>query len=216
MDLRSGYIRSMIRRMLVIGGTSAIGKALCPLLEKKYDVYSVGSSSFSLPMCNPDWSKFDMVINLAAILTEGYLDKDDIMDKLVIDVNCLGSVRILNTFLPYMKGQGFGRIIMMSSVYSAINVRGQGIYSATKAFVDKLVKIAAIENAEYGVTVNSIQLGYTGIGMGEMTEGDSDRALARIGMKRFVTIEEIYKTIDYIVNTEYLTGQNIRLDGGIR
>lgn len=206
----------MTRKMLVIGGTSAIGKVLHPLLEKKYDVYSVGSSSFSLPMCNPDWANFDMVINLAAILTEGELDRDDIMDKLVIDVNCLGAVRILNTFLPYMKSQGFGRIIMMSSIYSAINIKGQGIYSASKAFVDKLVKIAAIENAEYGVTVNSIQLGYTGIGMGKMTEGDTERALSKIGMKRFITMEELYNTIDYIINTEYLTGQNIRLDGGIR
>ena len=78
------------------------------------------------------------------------------------------------------------------------------------------VEIAAIENAEYGITVNSIQLGYMGIGIGSVAEENKERALAKIGMKRFVTIQELYNTIDYIINTEYLTGQNIRLDGGIK
>jgi NAD(P)-dependent dehydrogenase (short-subunit alcohol dehydrogenase family) len=78
------------------------------------------------------------------------------------------------------------------------------------------VKIAAIENAQYGITVNSIQLGYTGIGMGKLTDEAYEKAKNKSAMKRFCTMWELYKTIDYIIETEYLTGQNIRLDGGIR
>ena len=112
-----------------------------------------------------------------------------------------------------MRSKNFGRIIFMSSVFSEINVKGYGAYSASKAFVDKLVKIAALENAQYGITVNSIQLGYTGIGMGENTP---DLAKQRIALKRFVTMQELFNTIEYIIKTEYLTGQNIRLCGGVK
>jgi NAD(P)-dependent dehydrogenase (short-subunit alcohol dehydrogenase family) len=115
-----------------------------------------------------------------------------------------------------MKKRGYGRIIMMSSIYSAINIKGQGVYSASKAFVDKLVQVASLENAKYGVTVNSIQLGYTGIGMGELSKDKVDVAKNKTSLKRLCTIQELWQTIEFIINTEYITGQNIKLDGGIK
>lgn len=102
----------------------------------------------------------------------------------------------------------------MSSVCSVINLPLHGIYSASKAFIDKLVKIAAIENAQYGITVNSIQLGYTGVGMGDPEQNEKMRN--KPSLKRFVTPREIFDTIMFIISTEYYTGQNLRLDGGIK
>jgi NAD(P)-dependent dehydrogenase (short-subunit alcohol dehydrogenase family) len=208
-----------MKQVLVIGGSSAIGQGLKYLFNPdKYETLFVNSGQISLPRLaySELWDGIDVVINLASITTDSELWEGDSLDEALLDVNCLGAVKILNTFLPQMRMCEYGRIIMMSSVFSEINIKGQGLYSASKAFVDKLVKIAALENAEYGITVNSIQLGYTGIGMGKMTEENAERALNKIAMKRFCTMEELYKTIDYIIETEYLTGQNIRLDGGIR
>jgi NAD(P)-dependent dehydrogenase (short-subunit alcohol dehydrogenase family) len=82
--------------------------------------------------------------------------------------------------------------------------------------VDKLVKIAAIENAQYGITINSIQLGYTGIGMGALTTENKEKAIRKIAMRKFCPIIELHHTIEYIIESEYLTGQNIRLDGGVK
>jgi NAD(P)-dependent dehydrogenase (short-subunit alcohol dehydrogenase family) len=207
--------KAMRRKVYLIGGTGAVGRHLCSVFDhEKYDVDSFNSKEMPLPELEHE--EADIVINLAGITTQGEMCNFDPRAKAVININCIGAVNILNAFLPYMQYQGYGRIIFISSVYSAINVKKQGIYSASKAFVDKLVKIAALENTQYGITVNSIQLGYMGMGIGSMNINDTEKAMLRIGMERFCTPKELYNTIEYIINTEYLTGQNIRLDGGIR
>ena len=48
------------------------------------------------------------------------------------------------------------------------------------------------------------------------TKENIEKAKNKIGLKRFIKIEELYSTIEYIINNEYVTGQNIRIDGGIR
>ena len=203
-------------KILLIGGSGAIGQGLVPLLKEKYEVISCNSVEFPLPLITDFESDFEIVINLAATSFLNPLYKYHVLNKSAIEVNCFGAVNILAKFLPGMRERHYGRIIMMSSVCSEINLVEHGVYSASKAFVDKLVKIAAIENAHYGITVNSIQLGYTGIGMGESTHENMERAKNKSAMKRFCRIEEICRTIDFIIETEYLTGQNIRLDGGIK
>lgn len=208
-----------MRKILIIGGSGGIGKELITFKWEESELFWVDSKQFPLP-AKPipfAWNDIDVVINLAGLSILNELHKRNIRNQEVILVNCLGAVDILSAFLPSMRERGYGRIIMMSSVCSVINLPEHGVYSACKAFVDKLVKIAAIENAQYGITVNSIQLGYTGIGMGGNTTPDNiERARNKSSMKRFCTMQELYNTINYIIETEYLTGQNIRLDGGIK
>jgi NAD(P)-dependent dehydrogenase (short-subunit alcohol dehydrogenase family) len=156
----------------------------------------------------------DIVVSLAGMTQNNLLSEFYPRTRHTIDVNCLGAVTVLGDFLPHMIQRGYGRIIFISSIYSTMAVRGQGVYSASKAFIDRLVKTAAIENATYGITVNSIQLGFTGIGMGKMDE--PERGLNKVGLLRYCTIEELWQTIRFIIETEYITGQNIRLDGGMK
>jgi NAD(P)-dependent dehydrogenase (short-subunit alcohol dehydrogenase family) len=208
-----------MKNVLLIGGSGAVGQELIKLFyEDEFTVVSCSSKDFPLPHIDNRYGldDIDIVINLASSTTHGDLSINNIENEKVLLVNCLGAINILSTFLPYMRDKKYGRIIMMSSIYSSINILGEGVYSASKAFVDKLVKIAALENAQYGITVNSIQLGYTGIGMGTLASENVVKAINKTAIKRFCTIEELYKTIHYIIDTEYLTGQNIRLDGGIR
>jgi 3-oxoacyl-[acyl-carrier protein] reductase len=209
------FKNGIMKKLLIIGGSGKIGEALIELFdENKYQVYWCDSKEFPLPITGNRmfaWEDVDIVINLAAVMP-----KKSSEYKKAILVNCLGAVDILEVFTSCMRTRNYGRIILMSSIFSEINIPGQSVYSASKAFVDKLVKIAAIENAQYGITVNSIQLGYTGIGMGKLSEENYNKAKNKPAMKRFCTMEELYKTIDYIIETEYLTGQNIKLEGGIK
>ena len=157
----------------------------------------------------------DIIINLAAKKDDMFLDnaKDY---KSMIDVNIVGLINLLSASLPEMKKRQYGRFITFSSVFSSINVKGQGIYSASKTFADKLIQIASLENISFGITCNSIQLGYCEEGMGLRTTPENiERAKQKIGLKRFCSIEEIYNIIKFIIDTEYITGQNIRIDGGL-
>ncbi len=214
MDLRRGSLRDM-KRLLLIGATGAVGQELAPLLRRDYEVIAVGSEQFSLPEAKGLY-RADIVVNLAALSLLNDLSEFHILNRKLIEVNCLGAVNILATFIPDMRIRKYGRIIMMSSVCSEVNLPLHGVYSASKSFVDKLVKIAAIENAQYGITVNSIQLGYTGIGMGDNTPAELLKMKNKPAMKRFCSIFETYKAIKFIIETEYYTGQNLRLDGGIK
>lgn len=198
-------------KILLIGGRGGVGSKIAQLLP--FDVIQLNSQQFPLPLIPNLYQDAEVVVNMAAITTDCTLDKYDILTRRIIEVNCLGSVNILAHFLPHMRKRKYGRIIFMSSIYSDINVKGQGVYSASKAFVDKLVKVAALENAEYGITVNSIQLGYTGLGMGDVNQALKERAKSKVALKRFVYPEEIADTIKYIIDTEYVTGQNLKLDG---
>lgn len=205
-----------MKRLLIIGGSGAIGQSILPYFDnEEFTVYSCDSQSFPLPnIPGKIFQDADIVINLAGLSLLNDLSGYHILNKKLIDISCLGSVNILAHFLPGMRERKFGRLIFMSSVCSVINLPLHGIYSASKAFIDKLVKIAAIENAQYGITVNSIQLGYTGVGMGDPEQNEKMRN--KPSLKRFVTPREIFDTIMFIISTEYYTGQNLRLDGGIK
>lgn len=196
---------------MLIGSMGAIATGLKPLIEKDYEIMMQSSRQFPIA-----YRDAEIIINLAGLTQENDLSGFSVLTKKLVEVNCIGAVNILATFLPVMRHRKHGRIIFMSSVCSEINIPGTGVYSASKAFIDKLVKIAALENAQYGITVNSIQLGYTGIGMSESSEENMARQINKIALKRFCTMPELYSAIKFIIETEYYTGQNLRLDGGIR
>lgn len=197
--------------IIFIGGTSAIGQSLKGYFPNASFLSSRDYNVLELQNYNTD-----VVVNLSGISQLNDLSEWDPQTIYTIQVNCLGAVAILASFLPQMREKRFGRIIFMSSVCSEINLPEHGVYSASKAFIDKLVRIAAIENGKYGITVNSIQLGYTGIGMSENTPANMERQKQKASLGRFCRPEEIADTIKYLINTEFVNGANIRLDGGMR
>lgn len=207
-----------MKKIVLVGGTGAVGQELLKCIDtKKYSVRRTSSKDYDVTGVYPfpeELKDVDIVVNLAAVTQNNLLSEFYHRSRHTIEVNCLGAVTVLGDFLPHMIKRGYGRIILMSSIYSTMSIEGQGVYSASKAFVDRLVKTAAIENSYHHVTVNSIQLGFTGIGMGDMVE--PERALKKIALRRMCSIEELWQTIEFIINTEYITGQNIRLDGGIK
>ena len=134
----------------------------------------------------------------------------------MIDVNIKGNINIVSNCLSKMIENKFGRIISISSVFSELNVPKNSIYCASKAFVDRLISVANRENIKYGITCNSIQLGYFDGGMcHRIDEKYQQQAKEKIGLKRWGKIEELYNTINYIVDNEYVCGTNLRIDGGL-
>jgi NAD(P)-dependent dehydrogenase (short-subunit alcohol dehydrogenase family) len=212
--------------VLVVGGMGGIGKELVPLLEAnpEYNVISLGRSDMNVV----DWIqthnvindiKPDVLINLSGVNHDGFLHKLDgkvpEVEKMV-NVNALGAINLLSSALPNMRKEKFGRIIMVSSVLSRKVVAGTAVYSATKAFVDSLVKTASAENISHGITCNSIRLGYFDAGMCHtIPENIAEQIKQTIPLKRWGNVLELYKTIDYLIKTEYITGQNIEISGGL-
>jgi NAD(P)-dependent dehydrogenase (short-subunit alcohol dehydrogenase family) len=94
---------------------------------------------------------------------------------------------------------------------------GTSIYSSCKSFLDKFVKNISVENIGLGITANSLQLGYFDGGMTYRIPDDNLSSIINsIGLKRFGKIEELSNTINFIIENEYVTGTNIKIDGGIQ
>lgn len=214
-----------MKKLVVFGGTGGLGQKLIPYLEKKYMVTAVGSkdvdiTSFEQVQKFFNDNEFDIVLNMSGRKYDVFLSKVKEEDQneinKMIDVNIKGNINIVSSCLPKMIEKRYGRIISISSVFSELNVPKNSIYCASKAFVDRFISNANKENVKFGITCNSIQLGYWDGGMCyRVDEKYQERAKEKIGLKRWGRIEELYNTIDYIVENEYVSGTNLRIDGGL-
>ena len=214
-----------MKKIVVFGGTGGLGSKLIPFLEKKYDVTSVGSknvdiTSFSEVQKYFNENDFDIVLNMSGSKYDVFLSKIKDSDQedinKMIDVNIKGNINIVSSCLPKMIEKKYGRIISISSVFSELNVPKNSIYCASKAFVDRFISNANKENVKFGITCNTIQLGYWDGGMCyRVDEKYQEMAKEKIGLKRWGKIEELHNTIDYIIENEYVSGTNLRIDGGL-
>lgn len=220
-----------MKTIALFGGSGGLGSQLkLPLelgnqslpLEKKYNVISLSSKDVDITSGSAletffNENNVDIVINSSGYNYNSFLHKIDDWSEVdkIIDVNILGNVKLLNKSLPKMRENGYGRIILISSVLSKKVVQGTSLYSGTKAFIDNLVKTASAENIGKGITCNSIQLGYFDGGMcHRLPEKFKEPIRKSIGLKRWGSIDELYNTIEYLIDTEYITGQNIEISGG--
>lgn len=217
------------KRILLFGGSGGLGEKLTTELEDAPFPHDYLVTPLSSKHVNVRFREDvdgiisahepDIVVNLTGTNYDSFLHKlteDTIEVDDVVDVNVLGAVHIISAALAHMRPKGYGRIIMASSVLAEKVQVGTGVYSATKCFVDSLVRTASAENIGKGITVNSLRMGYFDGGMchripEKFQEGIKDS----IGLKRWGSIKELARTIDYLVKTEYITGQHINISGGL-
>lgn len=221
--------------LLLMGASGGIGRKLAPLLSEKYNVLTHGNRGSAQYHCDvrsyaqvghmmenitldvrPN-GMIDVLVNLAGVFVTGAIHKcttDEIDDT--IDINLKGTINIVRAILPGMRFQRFGRIITISTVLNARPEFGTGLYSASKAGIEGLTRAVSKENATHGITANCIALGYMNGGMFERApEGHRQTVLASIPSERAGHVEELQRTIDWIVDTPYVTGQVINLSGGL-
>ena len=215
---------SQLKTLALIGGSGGIGAELDPLLDGGYKILNLSSSDINLTDINSLTEFFsnndiDIVINLSGYNFDCFLHKYNStnfheIDK-QLDIVVRGSINLLNACLPTMRDRGFGRIIMASSVLVSEPLVGTAIYSASKAFVESLVKTAAIENCQKGITVNAIQIGYFDAGMThKIPDNVKEKILTGIPSKRWGAIAELKNVVEMLITTEYVNGTSIKINGG--
>lgn len=159
-----------------------------------------------------------VLLNCAGISYNSFAHKADIeLWNRVIDVNLKGSFNVIHELLPLMRDQGYGRIINFSSVVASLPTPGVSAYAASKAGLLGMTKSLAAENASKGITINSINLGYVNMGMGinAVPANYQAKLKTQIPSGRFCEPEEIYNTVKYLIDTEYINGAAIDLNGAL-
>jgi 3-hydroxybutyrate dehydrogenase len=131
--------------------------------------------------------------------------------------------------IPLMKQAGHGRIINVASAHALAASPFKSAYVAAKHGILGLTKTAALELAEFAITVNAICPGYVLTPLVEQqipdtarergiseAEVKSDVMLRLQATKEFVSIEEVAATAIFLASeaAKSITGTHISVDGG--
>jgi acetoacetyl-CoA reductase len=165
-----------------------------------------------------EWGQLDVLVNNAGITRDRTLRKMTSEDWLeVINTNLNSVYYGVMAVMPTMIGQGYGRIINISSYVGQAGNFGQANYAASKGGIIAFTKTAAIELAKYNITVNSLAPGFTLTDMlAKVPENVQAQIKSRIPMGRFGMPEEIAKAVLFLAaDADYVTGQQINVNGGV-
>jgi len=159
----------------------------------------------------------DVMVNNAAITRDAILHKmtEEQWDQ-VMEVNLKGTFQCLQAAAVFMRQQGKGTIINVSSTARFGNI-GQLNYSASKGGVVAMTRTAAKELARKGVTCNCISPGtiWTDM-MKTIPEKVLDKFREGVPLGRFGDPKEVANLAVFLASDEasYITGQTINCDGG--
>ena len=166
-----------------------------------------------------DFGSIDILVNNAGITKDNIMlgMKEEDFDQ-VININLKGAFNcIKHVYRPMMK-QKYGRIINMSSVVGIEGNAGQINYAASKAGIIGMTKSVAKELGSRGVTANAIAPGFIKTDMTDaMSDKMKDAMLDHITVKRLGEVSDIAETAAFLASDKasYITGQVIRVDGGM-
>ena len=161
-----------------------------------------------------DFGTVNILVNNAGITKDGLVatireqDFDD-----VLSVNLKGTFNLIRHCTGiFLRNRG-GRIINIASVTGIMGNAGQANYAASKAGIIGLTKSVARELAPRGITCNAVAPGFIDT---DMTKGLQDSPLAAaIPLGHMGTPEDVAGAVAYLACAGYVTGEVIRVDGGI-
>lgn len=137
----------------------------------------------------------------------------------VVDANLKAPFLMARRFGPGMAERGWGRIIHLGSILSAIGIPGRTPYAASKAGLLGLTRTLALEWATRNVTVNALCPGPFKTDMNLELTRDPVRFqefVQKIPMGRWGELKELTGPILFLASeaSSYMTGQTLFIDGG--
>ena len=137
----------------------------------------------------------------------------------VLDTNLTSVFLMCRSFIPGMKGAGYGRILNMTSIMSWVSLPGRAAYSASKTALLGVTRALALELAPDAITVNAISPGPFGTEMNTALMQNPEinqQFLSKIPLGRWGKVEEIGQLALYLCSEDagFITGTDIVIDGG--
>jgi acetoacetyl-CoA reductase/3-oxoacyl-[acyl-carrier protein] reductase len=94
--------------------------------------------------------------------------------------------------------------------------REQAPYAASKAGLWGMTRSIAVENASKGITINNLNLGYFDIGMiSEVSKEYQEIVKQKIPTKKFGDPQNILNAVRFIIDSDYLNGTSLDVNGGL-
>ena len=163
------------------------------------------------------FEKLDILVNNAGIIKDKALMMMEPAEwQEVIDTDLTGYFNMSKACIVTMLKQKSGNIVNISSVAGIVGTARQVNYSSAKAGIIGLTKSLAREVAAYNIRVNAVAPGYIETDMTKDLK-QKENMLKLIPCGRFGKAEEIARVVSFLAsdNAGYITGQVIKVDGGL-
>jgi NAD(P)-dependent dehydrogenase (short-subunit alcohol dehydrogenase family) len=137
----------------------------------------------------------------------------------VVDTNLTGPFLLCRSFVPHMKGLGYGRILNLTSIMSHVALAGRTAYAASKTGLLGFTRALALELAHEQITVNGISPGPVATAMNAPIIQNAElnqQFISKIPVGRWGKEEEVAQLALYLCSQEagFVTGTDILIDGG--
>lgn len=131
-----------------------------------------------------------------------------------LHITLLTAINVTRAALPHMRRNRYGRVVNVSSVTGpVVSAPGSVAYSVAKGGMDGLTRGVAVEEARYGITINSVQPGWIHTGSSDEDEIVAGRytPVGRPGHP-----QEIAAAVAFFSSSasSYITGTTLVVDGG--
>lgn len=208
---------------VIYAGNTAAAQRVCEECRQEYGVeakaYQCDVSDFSAVKettahIKADFGTAHILVNNAGITRDGLIAMmgEDAFDA-VMDTNLKGAFHMIRHMAGWFIRQREGCIINITSVAGLTGNAGQCNYSASKAGMIGLTKSVAKELAPKGIRCNAVAPGFIAT---DMTESQAENSLLKsIPLGRMGEAEEVARAVSYLAQAKYVTGEVLRVDGGI-
>jgi NAD(P)-dependent dehydrogenase (short-subunit alcohol dehydrogenase family) len=164
------------------------------------------------------FGKVDILINNAGVIVRKPLAELTLEEwRRVMDTSVTAAFLMCRSFVPHMRGRGYGRILNMTSTMSRVSLPGRSAYSASKAALLGMTRALALELAGEGITVNGISPGPFPTELNQSLDPEaSAQILANVPLGRWGRAEEVGQLAVYLCSEDagFITGTDILIDGG--
>jgi NAD(P)-dependent dehydrogenase (short-subunit alcohol dehydrogenase family) len=169
------------------------------------------------------YGKLDILFINAGVLGGSGIEKatEEVFDY-VMDVNFRGAYFTLSRFIPLLNDGA--SVVFLSSNTASMNVAGSSIYSSSKAALNAVMKIAAVELAPRKIRVNAVSPGPTeteilnkaGYGDEEL-QGVKAWIIDNVPLRKMGSAGDVGKMIAYLSAeaSSFITGSEFLMDGGM-
>jgi 3-hydroxybutyrate dehydrogenase len=196
----------------------------------KCDVTSESELQQAMDDAIEQFGRIDILINNAgmqhvALVEDFPTEKFELLVKIMLTAPFVATKLVL----PHMRKNGFGRIINMASINGLVGFAGKAAYNSAKHGVIGLTKVAALETAADGITVNAICPGYadTPLVRNQLQDIAETRNVPLesvleeviyplVPQRRLLDVKEIADLALFLSSegAKGMTGQAVVLDGG--
>jgi 3-oxoacyl-[acyl-carrier protein] reductase len=188
-------------------------------VARQADVRDHGAVTAAVEGLAAELGRIDVLVNNAGVETRAsFLDISPEEWDRQIAVNLTGTFNCSQAAAREMAARGYGRIVNISSVAGLIGPIDLAAYGAAKAGIIGLTRAAALDLADFGITVNAVAPGpietelMLGVWSAEaLRERPQHGAIARFG-----TVEEIADAALFLASptSGFITGVTLSVDGG--